>query len=209
MIAWDRAADHVQPLAERGAEVASTAGEVVISAQAVITMLPTADVVLAVVEPLLDEWPKDTIWLQMSSVGAAEADQLAELAAAHGVIFVDAPVSGSTHPAEEGQLTILASGPDSARAQVEPVFTALGSRVQWVGEAGMGSRLKLAANHWMIAMVAALAETMHLCRSDGARGATVRRPCSTADRWAPPTVSRSSARCDATSTRQAFPCGSR
>ena len=37
------------------------------------------------------------------------------------------------------------------------------ARVQWVGEAGTGSRLKLAANHWMIAMVTALAETMHLC----------------------------------------------
>jgi len=80
------------------------------------------------------------------------------------VTLFDAPVSGSTHPAEEGQLTILASGPDAARGRVEPVFAALGSRVQWVGEAGMGSRLKLAANHWMIAMVAALAETMHLCQ---------------------------------------------
>ena len=164
VIAWDREPDHVQPLAERGAEVARTAGEVVSSARAVITMLPTAEVVLAVVEPLLDEWPEETIWLQMSSVGAAEADRLVEVARAHGVTLFDAPVSGSTHPAEEGQLTILASGPDSARGQVEAVFAALGSRVQWVGEAGMGSRLKLAANHWMIAMVATLAETMHLCR---------------------------------------------
>jgi 3-hydroxyisobutyrate dehydrogenase len=103
----------------------------------------------------------------MSSVGASEADRLVEVATAHGLTLFDAPVSGSTHPAEEGQLTILASGPDSARAQVEPVFAALGSRVQWVGEAGMGSRLKLAANHWMIAMVAALAETMHLCQLMG------------------------------------------
>jgi len=167
VIAWDREPDHVQPLAERGAEVAGTAGEVVSGAQAVITMLPTAEVVLAVVEPLLDDWPEETIWLQMSSVGAAEADQLVKLAGAHGVTQFDAPVSGSTHPAEEGQLTILASGPDSARGQVEPVFAALGSRVQWVGEAGTGSRLKLAANHWMIAMVATLAETMHLCRLMG------------------------------------------
>ena len=167
VIAWDREPDHVQPLAERGAELARTAGEVVSSARAVITMLPTADVVLAVVEPLLDEWPEETIWLQMSSVGAAEADRLTEIARAHGVTLFDAPVSGSTHPAEEGQLTILASGPDSARGRVEPVFAALGSRVQWVGAAGMGSRLKLAANHWMIAMVATLAETMHLCRLMG------------------------------------------
>jgi 3-hydroxyisobutyrate dehydrogenase len=167
VIAWDREPGHVQPLAERGAEVAGTASEVVVSAQAVITMLPTAEVVLSVVEPLLDEWHEDTLWLQMSSVGATEADQLVEVAAAHGVTLFDAPVSGSTHPAEEGQLTILASGPESAPAQVEPVFEALGPRVQWVGEAGMGSRMKLGANHWMIAMVAALAETMHLCELMG------------------------------------------
>ena len=162
--AWDREPDHVQPLAERGAQVAGSAGEVVSRAQVVITMLPTAEVVLAVVEPLLDQWPEETIWLQMSSVGAAEADRLVEVATAHGLTLFDAPVSGSTHPAEEGQLTILASGPESARGKVEPVFEALGSRVQWVGKAGMGSRLKLAANHWMIAMVAALAETMHQCQ---------------------------------------------
>ncbi len=167
VVVWDRQRDHAEPLADRGAEVASTAAEVVSSARAVITMLPTAEIVLSVVEPLLGEWPEETIWLQMSSVGAAEADQLVEVANAHSVILFDAPVSGSTHPAEEGQLTILASGPDGARGQVEPVFEALGSRVQWVGEAGMGSRLKMAANHWMVAMVVALAETMHLCELMG------------------------------------------
>ena len=167
VIAWDRTPGHAETLAARGAEVAGTPGEVVSSADAVITMLPSAEVVLDVVEPLLGQWPEETIWLQMSSVGAPEADQLAQLAAAHGVTLFDAPVSGSTHPAEEGQLTILASGPESARAQVEPIFAALGSRIQWVGEAGTSSRLKLAANHWMIAMVAALAETMHLCELMG------------------------------------------
>ena len=167
VIAWDRQPEHAQTLATRGADVAVLAGEVVDRADFVITMLPTAEIVLAVVEPLLDEWTEETIWLQMSSVGAAEADRLAEVASAHGVTMFDAPVSGSTHPAQEGKLTILASGPESARPQVEPVFEALGSRVQWVGEAGMGSRLKLAANHWMIAMVAALAEAMHLCQLMG------------------------------------------
>ena len=95
----------------------------------VIAMLPTAAIVLDIVGPLLNSWPASTVWLQMSSVGAAEADQLTQVAEEHGITLVDAPVSGSTHPAEEGQLTILASGPDSARAAVEPVFDALGSRV--------------------------------------------------------------------------------
>jgi 3-hydroxyisobutyrate dehydrogenase len=167
VIAWDRASDQVHALGERGAAEAGEPAEVISGAGVVITMLPTAQIVLDVVEPLLDDWPKDTIWLQMSSVGAAEADQLTQVADAHAVRLVDAPVSGSTHPAEEGQLTILASGPDSARPALEPVFAALGSRVMWVGEAGMGSRLKLATNHWMISSVAALAESMHLCEAMG------------------------------------------
>jgi 3-hydroxyisobutyrate dehydrogenase len=167
LIAWDRNPEQAIAIEERGARRADGPTDVVLGADVVITMLPTAPIVRHVVEPLLEDWPEGTIWLQTSSVGATEADQLVELALAHDVTLIDAPVSGSTHPAEEGELTILASGPDSARAAVEPVFDALGSSVLWVGEAGMGSRLKMAANHWMIAMTAALAESMHLCEAMG------------------------------------------
>jgi 3-hydroxyisobutyrate dehydrogenase len=167
VVAWDRNPEKVAALVERGAGRGDEPAAVVRGADVVITMLPTAPIVLDVVEPLLDDWPRETIWLQMSSVGASEADQLVEVARAHDVTLVDAPVSGSTHPAEEGELTILASGPGSSRASVEPVFEVLGSRVLWVGEAGMGSRLKMAANHWMIAMTAALAESMDLCEAMG------------------------------------------
>jgi 3-hydroxyisobutyrate dehydrogenase len=167
VIAWDHDSEHLRVLEGRGGEPAEGPSAVVSGAGVVITMLPTAAVVLDVVEPLLNDWPENTIWLQMSSVGAAEADQLTKVAEAHSVKLVDAPVSGSTHPAEEGELTILASGPDSARTAVAPVFDALASRVLWVGKAGMGSRLKLATNHWMITSVAALAESMHLCQAMG------------------------------------------
>jgi 3-hydroxyisobutyrate dehydrogenase len=167
VVAWGRNYEHVCALESRGAEPAKAPSDAVGRAGVVITMLPTAAVILDVVEPLLEDWPEGTVWLQMSSVGAAEADQLTHLAEAHAIRLVDAPVSGSTHPAEEGELTILASGPDSARTAVQPVFDALASRVLWVGEAGMGSRLKLATNHWMITSVAALAESMHLCRAMG------------------------------------------
>ena len=42
--------------------------------------------------------------------------------------FVDAPVSGSKVPAEQGKLLIFASGPDDARPRVAPVFDAIGQR---------------------------------------------------------------------------------
>jgi len=167
VIAWDHDAQHVRAVEGHGGQAAATAAEVVNGAGVVITMLPTAAIILDVVGPLLNDWPADTVWLQMSSVGAAEADQLTQLAEAHGITLVDAPVSGSTHPAEEGELTILASGPESARPAVDPIFDALASRVLWVGKAGMGSRLKLATNHWMITMVTALAESMRLCEAMG------------------------------------------
>jgi 3-hydroxyisobutyrate dehydrogenase-like beta-hydroxyacid dehydrogenase len=103
-------------------------------------------------------------------------------------------------------VTILASGPDSAHAAVEPIFDALASRVLWVGEAGMGSRLKLATNHWMITMVGALAQSMHLCQTIGLISSSSSR-YSTAARSAPSTPCRNLPRCGAMTTRLAFRYG--
>jgi prephenate dehydrogenase len=69
VVAWDRNAEHVRDLGGRGGDLAVTPRDVVHSAGVVITMLPTAEVILDLVESLLDDWPQDTIWLQMSSVG--------------------------------------------------------------------------------------------------------------------------------------------
>jgi 3-hydroxyisobutyrate dehydrogenase len=117
VIAWDRNSEQVRALGDLGAAQASGPGEVVSVAGVVITMLPTAEIVFEVIQPLLDEWPKDTIWLQMSSVGAGEADRLTHAAELHAVRIVDAPVSASTLPAEKGQLTILASLDPSPRGR--------------------------------------------------------------------------------------------
>src|SRR5271170_2622038 len=74
VIAWDRDAEHVRAVEAAGGQSATTPLEVVNGAGVVITMLPTASIVLDVVGPLLKDWPADTVWLQMSSVGEAEAD---------------------------------------------------------------------------------------------------------------------------------------
>jgi 3-hydroxyisobutyrate dehydrogenase len=62
-------------------------------------------------------------------------------------------VSGSRDPAEQGQLTIFASGPEEARSRVAPLFDALGQRTIWAGPIGAGSRLKL-VNNTMVAFAA-------------------------------------------------------
>src|ERR1700749_357956 len=95
VVAWNRSPERVIALEERGARRADGPAEVALGADVVITMLPTAPIVPDLLEPLLEDWPQETIWLQMSSVGAAEADQLVEVAQAHDVTLVDAPGSGS------------------------------------------------------------------------------------------------------------------
>jgi 3-hydroxyisobutyrate dehydrogenase-like beta-hydroxyacid dehydrogenase len=53
VVAWDRNAAHVRDLSGRGGELVVTPSDVVHSAGVVITMLPTAEVILGLVESLL------------------------------------------------------------------------------------------------------------------------------------------------------------
>jgi 3-hydroxyisobutyrate dehydrogenase len=88
----------------------------------------------------------------MSTIGVAGTERVAALVRDErpDVTLLDAPVSGSTEPAEQGQLTISASGPDQPRSRVAALFDALGQRTIWVGAVGAGSRLKL-VNNTMVA----------------------------------------------------------
>ena len=160
--AWNRNRDRAAPLEGEGITVAERPGAAVAGADVVITMLPTGEIVREVIEPALGEFGSDAVWVQMSTVGAAEADSLGELAGSHGVTYVDAPVSGTKEPAEKGELVILASGPDQLKERLRPLFDVIGSRTLWLGPAGAGSRMKLVINNWLLAIVEGLAETVAL-----------------------------------------------
>lgn len=138
------------------------------TASVVLTLLPTADVVTEVMmgAGVIDAMSPGEVWAQMGTIGIEEVRQLGEEVQARrpDVLFVDAPVSGSRAPAESGELVILASGPDSSRALVDPVFDALGRRTLWLGPAGAGSRMKLVLNTWLAFEVEAAAEALALAR---------------------------------------------
>jgi 3-hydroxyisobutyrate dehydrogenase len=159
---WDRAESATARLAERGASAHSTPGNAVRVAEAVVTMLPTGDVVSEVMlrQGGLAEMRPDGAWAQMGTIGVHATETLiAEVARRRpDVLFVDAPVSGTREPARNGQLSILASGPDRARPTLDPVFDALGQHVLWLGPAGLGTRLKLVLNTWLAFEVEAVAE---------------------------------------------------
>jgi 3-hydroxyisobutyrate dehydrogenase len=128
-------------------------------------MLSDADAVLEVMDGhdgALAGGSAGTVWLQMSTIGIEATDRCAELAARHGLRFVDAPVLGTKQPADQGELVVLASGPDELRARLAVVFDAVGKRTMWIGEAGAGTRLKIAVNLWILTVVEGAAETLAL-----------------------------------------------
>ena len=165
---WDRSPSVTEPLAEAGAEVAASPAQAVRDARVVITMLPTADVVDSVIfgQGVAEAFAEGAVWAQMGTIGVATTTEIAgRLGRARpGVMFVDAPVSGSKGPAEAGQLLILASGPLAAEAVTQPVFSAIGRKSVWLGEAGQGSRLKLVVNAYMSILIEGVAEALELAR---------------------------------------------
>jgi 3-hydroxyisobutyrate dehydrogenase len=160
--AWNRTRDKAEPLAEHGVAVADTPADAVRDADLVVTMLADGAAVDHVMTEggALEAMRDDAVWIQMSTVGIAATERLWQLAEERGVTFVDAPVLGTKKPAEDGMLTVLASGPDGAQDACRPVFDAIGSRTVWLGEAGSGTRLKLVANNWVVSLLGALAETI-------------------------------------------------
>jgi 3-hydroxyisobutyrate dehydrogenase len=152
-IVWNRNPEATRDLADLGAEVGETPSDVARQAAIVVTMVTDADVVFSIAQDqgMLAALAPGAVWVQMSTIGVAGIERVKALVDAErpDVTLVDAPVSGSKDPAEQGQLTIFASGPEEVRMRLAPLFDALGQRTIWVGAVGTGSRLKLVANAWL------------------------------------------------------------
>jgi 3-hydroxyisobutyrate dehydrogenase len=77
--------------------------------------------------------------------------------------MIDCPVSGSTQPAETGQLTMIASGPGQRLGRVRGILEALGGRIVHVGEHTEASRVKVIVNAWMVTATLAMGEALQSC----------------------------------------------
>jgi 3-hydroxyisobutyrate dehydrogenase len=172
--AWNRSRRPLEPLREAGAEVTDDPLEAVAACEVVLTMLPTAAVVSDVMvdRGVLGAMAEGAAWAQMGTIGV---DGTLQLDASvrdlrPDVLFVDAPVSGSTIPAERGELVVLASGPEEAAGAVDPVFDIVGRRTVWLGPAGGGSRMKLVLNTWLAFEIEAAAEIAALADAFGIPG---------------------------------------
>lgn len=165
--AWNRTPERARGLDEGITAVDSVAGAVE-AAEVVITMLFDADAVLDVTEELVGALGPEAVWVQSSTVGPAGMRRIADRSGAARDRLVDAPVLGTRQPAEDGKLTVLASGPATARETAQPAFDAVGARTVSAGDdLGAASALKLVCNSWIAGLNAANAQALALAESQG------------------------------------------
>jgi 3-hydroxyisobutyrate dehydrogenase len=166
---WNRTAERARVAAAQARGVTAVEGvtEAVSGASVVITVLRDGGAVAEVMADAMAGVDEGAVWIQASTVGPRSARALADLARDHGVVFLDAPVSGSTTPAREGRLVWLVAGEDAAISRARPVLDALGSQVLHVGMGVEGSALKLAVNAWMTAATVAMSDVLALCDALG------------------------------------------
>src|SRR3954447_19985019 len=155
---------------EHGGEVAGSPREVAERSDVVITMVVDGAQVESM---LLGEngaaagAKPGALFIDMSTIGPADARRTAEALAEQGHRFVDAPVTGSAPKAQDGTLTIMAGGGEEDMRRAMPLLEAMGEIIVHVGEVGTGQQVKVLSNAVSAVNCATLAQALVVGRRAG------------------------------------------
>jgi 3-hydroxyisobutyrate dehydrogenase len=129
-----------------GAASAGSAAEAASGQDAVITMLPNGDILRSVYAEIVPAGSKGSVFIDCSTVDVDSARVAHEMAAANGLLSVDAPVSGGVGGAAAGTLTFMAGGSEEAFLRAAPLFEIMGKKAVHCGAAGAGQSAKICNN---------------------------------------------------------------
>lgn len=150
-----------------GGRFAATVAEAARGADVFILCVGNDDDVRQVVTEALPHLAPGAVIVDHTTTSARVAREMADLAAASGRAFIDAPVSGGQAGAENGQLSVMAGGDADALARVEPVLRAYAKAVQHMGPAGAGQLTKMVNQICIAGVVQGLAEAVHFAEQAG------------------------------------------
>ena len=129
-----------------GAATAGSAAEAARGQDAVITMLPNGEILRSVYAEIVPAGAKGSVFIDCSTVDVDSARAAHDMAAANGLLSVDAPVSGGVGGAAAGTLTFMAGGSDEAFSRAAPLFEIMGKKAVHCGAAGAGQSAKICNN---------------------------------------------------------------
>lgn len=167
---WNRTAGRCAPLVARGAIEASSVDALFETCQVVMVMLlnqEAMDAALGRGTPAFGQRVRDRTVVMLGTTSAEYSSELAADIRRQGGRYVEAPVSGSRSPAEEGALIGMLAGDPPVVAEVEPLLRPFCRQTVRCGPVPSALRLKLAVNHYLIVLVAALAEATRAAAASG------------------------------------------
>ena len=164
---YDVAPDPVAELEKAGARAASSVAALAAGADVVCVMVRDDDQVRDVLGEILGVSGDGQTVVIHSTVAPETPAALADTAARHGVLVVDAPVSGGAMGAADGTLAIMVGGSDEAFAAAKPALDAMGSLVTHAGPIGAGTKFKLARNLMHFVAFTAATEASRLAEAAG------------------------------------------
>ena len=157
-------------LAEAGGTVAATAAEAVADADMILSIVPDADAVAAVITGpagTLTSLRPGTVHIEMSTIDVVRKRRLRDAVRAAGGDLLDCPISGSPGMVAPRLATTFASGDRASVDAVSSVLDAISGPWVYTGDFGTGASMKYVANLLLATHVAAAAEAMLLARSLG------------------------------------------
>lgn len=110
---------------------------------------------------------KGQTYIDTSTVSPEASEAVARLLDARGVLYLRAPVSGSTATAKAGALTSIVSGPRAEFDRLTPLFESFTKARFWLGEGEQARYMKLAVNSTLAAISALMAEALAFTAKGG------------------------------------------
>lgn len=157
-------------VAQFGGKAAPTPAEAAADADFVFTCVGNDDDLRSVTigeNGVLSGMKPGAILIDNTTASAEVARELAEAAAAKGLAFVDAPVSGGQAGAENGVLTVMCGGDPATFDRAKPVIDAFARMVGLMGPVGAGQLTKMINQICIAGLVQGLAEGIHFGKKAG------------------------------------------
>jgi 3-hydroxyisobutyrate dehydrogenase len=164
---FDLVPENLKVARDNGVVVMANAPAAVKDAEVVITMLPAGKHVLSVYEDIAPKAAKDALLIDSSTIDVESARKAHQIAERHGMLSIDAPVSGGTGGASAGTLTFMAGGSADAFARAKPILEPMAGRIVHCGDAGAGQAAKICNNMILGVSMIAVGEAFVLAEKLG------------------------------------------
>lgn len=177
LVVYNRRRSPMEELAGEGASIAKSPREVAQQSEVVITCVSDSPDVEAIVlgnDGIIEGAKPGTLYIDMSTIAPATARKVYQALQARGVDALDAPISGGDIGAQQGTLSIMVGGDESAFQRALPILEVMGKNIVYIGAAGAGQVTK-ACNQIVVSLtLQAVAEALTFARKSGVDGAKVR-----------------------------------